>query len=74
MRDQTSFITLTTAIPSPNEVATNAGIVVPATKTERFIHVVNRANVVPPLSGREMMFDGSGHCVSGCAATKRRAY
>jgi len=65
----------TTVIPShANEVATSSGTVIPGTKTARFIQLVDRADVVPPLSGQTMQFDGSGNCVSGCATAKHHRH
>jgi L-ascorbate metabolism protein UlaG (beta-lactamase superfamily) len=48
-----------------NEVATEAGKVVPGSRTETFI----KASKVPvhvPLSGRTMEFDSMGKCMTGC--------
>jgi len=65
----------TTVIPShANEVATSSGIVIPGTKTARFLQLVDRADVVAPLSGQVMQFDGSGHCISGCGASKQHRH
>jgi len=65
----------TTVIPShANEIATSSGAVMPGTKTARFMQLVNRADVVPPLSGQVMQFDGSGHCISGCATSKHHRH
>jgi L-ascorbate metabolism protein UlaG (beta-lactamase superfamily) len=53
-------------IPShANEVATNAGIVIPGTRTAQFLSLT-KADVYVPLSGRTMQFDGKGRCVGGC--------
>ena len=63
----------TTVIPShANEIATSSGAVIPGTKTARFMQLVDRADVVPPLSGQVMQFDGAGHCVAGCAVVRPR--
>jgi len=65
----------TTVIPShANEIATSSGTVIPGTKTARFMQLVDRADVVPPLSGQIMQFDGSGHCVSGCGSVRRHRH
>jgi L-ascorbate metabolism protein UlaG (beta-lactamase superfamily) len=48
-----------------NEVATKGGTVIPGTRTETFIKAVKVPAHVP-LSGRTMVFDSSGRCVSGC--------
>ena len=48
-----------------NEPATEAGMVLPGTKTATFI-AETRAPVHVPLSGRTMMFDRRGRCVGGC--------
>ena len=59
----------TTVIPShANEAATTSGAVIPESKTGRFMKLVAKAVVVPPLSGNEMLFDALGNCTSGCAA------
>lgn len=53
-------------IPShANEVATIDGIVIPGTKTAKFLAAVTVPSHLP-LSGRAMAFDGSGVCVEGC--------
>jgi L-ascorbate metabolism protein UlaG (beta-lactamase superfamily) len=53
-------------IPShANEVATNAGMVIPGTRTETFLSLIE-ANGYVPLSGRTMQFDRHGSCVTGC--------
>jgi len=51
-----------------NEVATSGGLVLPDTKTARFIGLVNsrRRRVYLPLSGRTMEFDSEANCVAGC--------
>ena len=53
-------------IPShANEEATKNGIVIDGSKTDSFI----KASMIPvhlPLSGRTMVFDKDGNCVSGC--------
>jgi L-ascorbate metabolism protein UlaG (beta-lactamase superfamily) len=48
-----------------NEVATKSGKLIPGTKTETFMKMVNVPAHVP-LSGNTMSFDGSGKCVAGC--------
>lgn len=50
-----------------NEEATKGGKLLPKTKTAAFAKAV-KVPVYLPLSGRTMAFDGSGRCVSGCAA------
>lgn len=56
----------TSVIPShANEVATEAGKVLPDTRTELFIGAI-RVPAHVPLSGRTMSFDGEGTCVAGC--------
>ena len=51
-----------------NEVATNGGLVIPGTKTARFMELVNsrRRRVHLPLSGQRMEFDSEANCVAGC--------
>jgi len=64
-----------TVIPShANEMATTSGTVIPGTKTARFMQLVDRADVVPPLSGQVMQFDGSGRCISGCGTARRHRH
>jgi L-ascorbate metabolism protein UlaG (beta-lactamase superfamily) len=54
-------------IPShANEAATEGGEVIPGTRTQRFIELVESIPVHLPLSGRTMEFDGDGNCVKGC--------
>ncbi|HXV80948.1 MAG TPA: MBL fold metallo-hydrolase, partial [Candidatus Binatia bacterium] len=55
-------------IPShANEAATANGVVLPNTKTERFINLVGaNADVHVPLSGVTMEFNANGQCISGC--------
>ncbi|WP_425450439.1 MBL fold metallo-hydrolase [Virgifigura deserti] len=54
-------------IPShANEAATEGGAVVPGTRTQRFVELVENIPVHLPLSGRTMEFDGDGSCVKGC--------
>lgn len=68
-----SLINPVTVIPShANEVATSGGMLLPGTKTARFRDLVGAAVVLPPLSGREMQFDGAGHCIDGCTASVHR--
>jgi L-ascorbate metabolism protein UlaG (beta-lactamase superfamily) len=56
-----------TVIPShANEQATQNGNVLAGTKTAHFMDLVRTANVIPPLSGAVMEFDGHGRCVTGC--------
>ena len=55
-------------IPSHvNEVATSGGRVIPGTKTERFLSLIEMKGYVP-LSGRTMEFNRHGHCVAGCGS------
>jgi L-ascorbate metabolism protein UlaG (beta-lactamase superfamily) len=53
-----------------NEVATSDGVVIPGTKTARFIDLVDDVPVYLPLSGRTLQFDADANCVSGCGAGK----
>ena len=56
----------TSVIPShANEVATEDGIIIPDTKTDRFVNAANMP-VYIPLSGQTMEFDSTGQCVAGC--------
>ena len=56
----------TSAIAShANEAATKDGIVIPDTKTDRFIQATDMP-VYVPLSGKTMSFDAAGECISGC--------
>ena len=48
-----------------NEVATKGGKVIPGTRTDMFLKAVKVPSHVP-LSGKTMVFDGGGTCVSGC--------
>jgi L-ascorbate metabolism protein UlaG (beta-lactamase superfamily) len=48
-----------------NEEATRDGKLLPGTRTETFAKAVH-VPVHVPLSGRTMVFDGSGQCLSGC--------
>ena len=48
-----------------NEVATKGGKVIKGTKTDTFMMAANMP-VHVPLSGKTMVFDGNGKCVSGC--------
>jgi L-ascorbate metabolism protein UlaG (beta-lactamase superfamily) len=48
-----------------NEVATNAGKLMPNSRTAAFQKVA-KMPVHVPLSGRTMQFDGGGRCVAGC--------
>lgn len=60
-------------IPShANEVATSGGQIVPGTKTARFAQLVDRADVIPPLSGQTLEFDGAGQCLSGGGTPRKR--
>jgi L-ascorbate metabolism protein UlaG (beta-lactamase superfamily) len=54
-----------------NETATRDGAVIPGTKTARFIELLPKLAVYPPLSGHTMQFDGDGNCVDGCGASRR---
>jgi L-ascorbate metabolism protein UlaG (beta-lactamase superfamily) len=56
-----------------NEVATRDGVVIPGSKTARFIGLVPDLAVYLPLSGRTMQFDAEANCVVGCGATKARS-
>ena len=78
----TNLLRTNSVIPShANEAATNRGVVVSGTRTERFIQLasqglsvdtvrdffINRSvSVFVPLSGVTVEFDGSGRCVTGC--------
>ena len=54
-------------IPShANEAATEGGDVIPGTRTQKFIELVESIPVHLPLSGQTMEFDGDGSCVKGC--------
>jgi L-ascorbate metabolism protein UlaG (beta-lactamase superfamily) len=54
-------------IPShANEVATQGGQLQPGTRTERFVQLVDRADVHLPLSERVMEFESDGTCRAGC--------
>jgi len=56
----------TSAIAShANEAATKDGIVIPDTKTAKFMQATN-VPVYVPLSGQKMGFDKTGKCTSGC--------
>jgi L-ascorbate metabolism protein UlaG (beta-lactamase superfamily) len=55
-----------------NEVATRDGVVIPGTKTARFIEQVGGVPVYLPLSGRTMRFDADGNCTTGCGAGSAR--
>ncbi len=48
-----------------NEEATRNGKVGPGTRTEAFI-TASGVPVHVPLSGKTMLFDSKGTCVSGC--------
>ncbi len=48
-----------------NEVATEAGKIIPGTKTDQFIRATDMP-VYVPLSGQTMEFNELGQCVSGC--------
>lgn len=57
----------TSVIPEhANEAATSGGVVLPKTRTARFIDLVKGIPVHLPLSGKTMEFDGKGKCVAGC--------
>jgi L-ascorbate metabolism protein UlaG (beta-lactamase superfamily) len=54
-------------IPShANEMATQNGSVVTGSKTARFVDLVKASQVVVPLSGTVLEFDGRGRCMVGC--------
>lgn len=54
-------------IPShANEEATTGGSVNPGTRTERFVDLVDGADVHLPLSGVTMAFDQDARCTAGC--------
>ncbi len=54
-------------IPShANEQATSNGVVLPGTKTQKFIDLVGVNKVHVPLSGVTMEFNSHAKCVSGC--------
>jgi L-ascorbate metabolism protein UlaG (beta-lactamase superfamily) len=54
-------------IPShANEAATSGGVVLPGTKTQRFIDLVGANRVDVPLSGVTMEYNSAGKCVHGC--------
>jgi L-ascorbate metabolism protein UlaG (beta-lactamase superfamily) len=55
-----------TVIPShANEAATQNGAVLPNTKTATFMSLVNRAEVIVPLSGVTISCNGVGLCSQG---------
>lgn len=54
-----------------NEMATQDGKLLPATRTESFRRAV-KVPVHLPLSGRTMEFDGRGMCVAGCRETEKQ--
>lgn len=61
-----------TVIPShANEVATSNGVLVPGTKTARFMQQVQNATVIPPLSGQTIEFDANGLVTSGSGPSGR---
>ncbi len=57
-----------------NEVATRGGVVIPGTKTARFLELLGDTPGYLPLSGRMMEFDGDANCVAGCGAGKGRKH
>jgi hypothetical protein len=55
-----------------NEVATSGGVVIPGTKTARFIDLLDNVPVYLPLSGRTLSFDRDGNCLGDCGKQSKR--